>query len=77
MHLSSSSCRPALLSVGCPRVYGGPSRSSGSQGMSGRGRLPAGVTSAPPSTDEETEPRPCPGGRGRTRAVVEACPAAG
>ena len=42
MHLSGSSYRPALLSV---------------EGMSGRGCLPVGVSSASLSTEEETEPR--------------------
>ena len=46
MHLSGFSYRPALLSVDCPLVSGGLSRGSGSQGTSGRGRLPAGVASA-------------------------------
>lgn len=79
MHLSGSSYRPALVSVDCPRVSGGLSRGLGSQGTSGRGRLPAGVASAPPSTDEETERRPGPGGRGRTGAIRgrEVCSAAG
>ena len=47
MHLSGSFCKPALLSVDCNCVSVGPLRGSGSQGMSGRGCLPPGVTSAP------------------------------
>ena len=46
MHLGGSFSKPALFLVDCNRVSVGPLRGSGSQGMSGRCCLPAGVTSA-------------------------------